>query len=212
MDGAADQDFLSADDGTDGAAKVCGLAASCLCVTTGEQPQPHSAEWFGELRDHWWNHDQLQLIATRVRLANVQRVLDVGCGVGHWAFVVTSLLPPDVRLIGMDREPDWVREATRRAERYGLDGRVSFREGDAAALEFDEASFDLVTCQTLLIHVPDPQAVIGEMLRVTKPGGLLLVSEPNNIASFLVRSSANADASVEETLDLLRFVLTCEGG
>jgi SAM-dependent methyltransferase len=181
-------------------------------VTASDEAQPHSAEWFGELRDYWWNRDQLELIAARGQLEDVRYGLDVGCGVGHWTFLVASLLAPESRLVGIDREAEWVREATNRSKSYGLAERISFENGDAGALSFGDSSFDLVTCQTLLIHVPAPAVVIGEMLRVARPGGVLLISEPNNVASFLVRSSVSADATVEDRLGLLRFALTCEHG
>ncbi len=43
----------------------------------------HSAEYFGETRDHWWNIDYLELIGRRLALERARDVLDVGCGVGH---------------------------------------------------------------------------------------------------------------------------------
>ena len=44
----------------------------------------HSAEYFGDTRDFWWHDDQLAALARQWRLGEVNRVLDVGCGVGHW--------------------------------------------------------------------------------------------------------------------------------
>jgi cyclopropane fatty-acyl-phospholipid synthase-like methyltransferase len=43
----------------------------------------HSAEYFGETRDYWWNLDFLELMGRRLSLDRVQDVLDVGCGIGH---------------------------------------------------------------------------------------------------------------------------------
>src|SRR5262249_1726115 len=68
-------------------------------------------------------------------------------------------------------------------------------------------SFDLVTCQTVLIHVADPRAAIREMLRVTKPGGQIIVAEPNNKATHVVATSAGVDV-----FDALRFIEICERG
>jgi ubiquinone/menaquinone biosynthesis C-methylase UbiE len=181
-------------------------------MAAGGEDAPHSAAYFGAVRDFWWNLDHLELCARRLGLERVQSVLDVGSGVGHWGRLLGHVLPQDFTLVGVDREPTWVEEATRRAGDAGLAGRFSYREATAEALPFDDATFDLVTCQTLLIHVVDPDAVVREMCRVTKQGGLVLVSEPNNRSLTLMESSTTADASVEERIDLVRFYLTCEHG
>lgn len=177
-----------------------------------ETEQRHSAEFFGPERDFWWNRDQLELIATRRGLQDVRSMLDVGAGIGHWTTLLASVLSPDASITGIDREPEWVQQATLRAESLGLAHRCQFQQGNAGALPFDDASFDLVTCQTVLIHMADPRAVIREMLRVTRPGGHVIAAEPNNLASNLVASSLTAEAEIEEIVDLVRFALTCERG
>jgi SAM-dependent methyltransferase len=177
-----------------------------------EKHQPHSAEFFGPERDFWWNLDQLELIASRRALGDVRSVLDVGAGLGHWGTLLASVLSSDASIIGIEREPEWVQEAARRAQHLGLADRCRYEQGNAQSLPFDDASFDLVTCQTVLIHVAEPRAVIREMLRVTRPGGHIIAAEPNNLASFLVASSVTADAEIEELVDLIRFCLTCERG
>ena len=152
----------------------------------------HSAEYFGETRDHWWNRDYLELVAKRWKLADVRTMLDVGCGVGHWAQLLASFLPDHVRVSGIDREPSWVDAARDRAERRGLAGRFEYRQGEAQKLPFPDGTFDLVTCQTVLIHTPDPAAVIAEMKRVTRPGGLVMVAEPNNMTASLLLDSVSS--------------------
>ena len=71
----------------------------------------HSAEYFGDTRDHWWNLDFLRLMAQRWKLDAVRDVLDVGCGVGHWGMLLAAVLPELARVTGVDREPAWVDEA-----------------------------------------------------------------------------------------------------
>ena len=181
-------------------------------MTEESGDEPHSAEFLGPERDHWWNLDQLGLIASRVGLGQVASALDVGCGVGHWGRLLDSVLPAQAQIVGVDREPSWVREASAGAERAGLAERFRYVEGRAEALPFPDTSFDMVTCQTVLIHVDSPTAVIGEMLRVLRPGGVILVAEPNNRASSLVATSNTAAASIDELLDEARFLLTCERG
>ena len=172
----------------------------------------HSAEHFGDTRDHWWNLDFLQLMAKRWRLDAVRDVLDVGCGVGHWGLLLASVLPEHVRVTGIDREASWVEQASARALARGLEGRFSYRQGEAERLPFPDNSFDLTTCQTVLIHLPDPASAISEMMRVTKPGGLVAVAEPNNLTASLLLDSISNRASVDEIVALVRFQLTCERG
>jgi SAM-dependent methyltransferase len=173
---------------------------------------PHSAAYFGAQRDFWWNEDYLLLLAQRFDLASVERVLDVGAGVGHWGMLLATVLPANASIIGLERDPRWVEEATRRAARCADSARFRFDQGVAEALPFEPETFDLVTCQTVLMHVADPQAVIREMMRVTKPGGLVLAAEPNNRASFLVDSSFNLQTPIDVRVEMIRFLLVCERG
>jgi SAM-dependent methyltransferase len=167
----------------------------------------HSAAYFGPERDFWWNLDQLELIARRRDLASAQSVLDVGSGVGHWGRLIARLVAPTAMITGIEREPRWVEEATRHAEPFGT--RFSYQQGVAEALPFDDGTFDLVTCQTVLIHTADPRAVIREMLRVVRSGGQLVVAEPNNRASYLVETSVTAGTDLT---DVVSFYLACERG
>ena len=172
----------------------------------------HSAEYFGDTRDHWWNLDFLRLMAKRWKLDAVSTVLDVGCGVGHWSMLLAAVMPEDVRVTGMDREQSWVDEATARARARGLAHRFSYQQGDAQRLPFPDDTFDLTTCQTVLIHLPDPSAAIAEMRRVTKPGGLVAVAEPNNLTESLLLDSITSQASTDDIVALVRLQLTCERG
>jgi SAM-dependent methyltransferase len=172
----------------------------------------HSAEHFGDTRDHWWNADFLRLLAERWRLHEARDVLDVGCGVGHWGALLAGLLPSDARLTGLDREAGWVAEARARAGARGLQGRARYAEGEVERLPFPDDTFDLTTCQTVLIHVADPAAALAEMARVTRPGGLVLAAEPNNLTESLLLDSVASEASTDDLVDLVRLQLTCERG
>jgi SAM-dependent methyltransferase len=68
----------------------------------------------------------------------------------------------------------------------------------------------MVTCQTVLIHVRNPVAVIKEMLRVLAPGGLLALVEPNNLA--VSTQITDLQKPVSEHIALLEFQMICERG
>ena len=172
----------------------------------------HSADYFGDTRDHWWNRDYLQLLSQRWGLAGVRDALDVGCGVGHWGMLLAEQLPADARVTGVDRESVWVEKAVERAEARGLAGRFRYVQGAAEALPFADDSFDLVTCQTVLIHVPDADAALAEMIRVTRPGGIVVACEPNNLAGSLSLDEDSMAAPVSEVLSMVTLQLVCERG
>jgi ubiquinone/menaquinone biosynthesis C-methylase UbiE len=172
----------------------------------------HSAEHFGDTRDYWWNLDFLELMGKRLSLDRVQDVLDVGCGVGHWGQLLANVIPSSARVQGVDREPLWIGKAAERAAAHGFAGRFNYQVAVAEKLPFVDASFDLVTCQTVLIHMPDPGAVVDEMVRVARPGGLILAAEPNNISRALMFDSASFHDPVDEILARARLQLICERG
>ena len=100
-----------------------------------------------------------------------RRVLDVGCGAGSELAWLLELGASPSRLVGVDLLPDRISAA-----RYAYPN-FAFHEGNAERLEFDAASFDLVTALTVFSSILDPSMasnVAGEIVRVLKPGGGLL--------------------------------------
>jgi ubiquinone/menaquinone biosynthesis C-methylase UbiE len=174
--------------------------------------KPHSADYFGAQRDFWWNDDFLDLMAERWGLADVRRVLDVGCGAGHWARQILPRCHPDATLLGIDREPAWISLARSLGTSFPGGQRATFECGDATALGAHGSDFDLVTCQTVLIHLADPARAVVEMAARLRPDGLLAVAEPNNLVGALVGDSLDVEASMEARLARLRFQWICETG
>lgn len=168
----------------------------------------HSEDYFGEQRDFWWNSDFLALMAQRWRLDQVQSMLDVGCGIGHWGRLWAPYLAQGASIVGIDREAKWVEKAATSP----IARSATYQVAEATQLPFANDSFDFVTCQTVLMHLPEPQLALKEFLRVVKPGGLIAVSEPNNAAASLIRSSASQMKSVDERLQMVRFQMICEAG
>lgn len=97
------------------------------------------------------------------------RVLEVAIGTGR----NLPYYPAGVTVTGIELSPAMLAIARRRAVDLGLE--VDLHEGDAEDLPFGDASFDSVVCALSLCTIPDPAAALGEMRRVLRPGGRLLL-------------------------------------
>ncbi len=166
----------------------------------------------GEWRDLFWNRDFLELMAQRWGLEGVGEALDVGCGAGHWGRTMLSWLPAHATMVGVDREAKFLELAREQALAKGLAPRLSFVEGTVEALPFADDRFDLVTCQMVLIHVADAEVALREMIRVTRPGGLVVVAEPDNRAGNLALLNGQPGLLDDEIASLVLLQLVCERG
>lgn len=177
---------------------------------------PHSALYFGDTRDHWWNDDFIALMAQRLELTRHRRVLDVGCGYGHWARVWLPHLAPGARLTGIDPESRSVDEARSRTAAFAaqrhLEVDLDWHTAHVEALPFADGAFDLVTAQTVLIHVRDVRVAIAEMYRVLAPGGLILLAEPNNLGGSCANLVTGPDVDVERLLALVELEARVQRG
>jgi SAM-dependent methyltransferase len=172
--------------------------------------RPHSERYFTDARDHWWHADYLALLSRRVGFDGTRRVLEVGVGQGHFARAIAPHLPAGFELVGLDPEARSLALAKPRCDALGLSGTFEFVVGRAEHLPFPDESFDLVMCQTVLIHLADPQAAFDEMVRVCRKGGLILACEPNNLAA-LQRLALTDPTDPDPFLDA-RFAWRCTRG
>jgi SAM-dependent methyltransferase len=115
---------------------------------------------------------QERAIVERHALPQGGRVLDVGCGTGEWARKLLAERQ-DLSLVGIDVEAGHVEHARRDSAAFGK--RAEFQLGDAFHLEFASESFDLVACRHVVQAVPEVPALLRELVRVTKPGGVVHV-------------------------------------
>jgi SAM-dependent methyltransferase len=93
-------------------------------------------------------------------------------------------------------------EAREASSEWAIDGVTEFVVGDVYQLPFEIAAFDWVACQTLMIHLVNPEDALREMYRVLKPGGLITCIEPDNLRPSLV-----SVASSLPTLDIEQQLL-----
>jgi SAM-dependent methyltransferase len=119
---------------------------------------------------HWWYRGRRRVIHAVLSgcdLPRGARILDAGCGSGR----TLDELARYGHASGVDISADAVATAKSR-------GYHDVRLGPIEQLPFEDASFDLVTCLDVVEHTPDDRRSLGELRRVTRPGGLMLVTVP----------------------------------
>jgi demethylmenaquinone methyltransferase/2-methoxy-6-polyprenyl-1,4-benzoquinol methylase len=118
-------------------------------------------------------NDRLWRIATTRAIAPRpgQRILDLAAGTGASS---VALARSGAEVVAGDFSPGMIAEGRRR---HGHVPNITFVEADATALPFADGEFDVVTISFGLRNVNDPKKALAEMLRVTAPGGMLLVCE-----------------------------------
>ena len=111
--------------------------------------------------------------------ASLHRVLDIGCGPGGW-LLETAFRYPHMELTGIDISWRMIEYARAEAQARKLDDRVEFLVMDALRpLEFPDDAFDLVNMRfgSSFLLVQDWPRLLGELLRVTRPGGIVRVTD-----------------------------------
>lgn len=109
------------------------------------------------------------------------RVLDLGCGPGTISMGLAQAVAPG-ELHGIDLEESQIEMA--RARAAGSSVNAVFRTGDATDLPYEDETFDVAHGHALLMHVPDTEAVLAEVRRVLKPGGLVAARDMIGASSF----------------------------
>jgi len=109
-------------------------------------------------------------VARAVNRLSTGRILEAGVGTG----VALPRYDRRHRIFGIDLSPDMLARARTRVARRQLDHVEGLEEMDASDLTFSDQSFDAVVAMYVMTVVPDPEMVMSEFVRVTKPGGRLI--------------------------------------
>jgi ubiquinone/menaquinone biosynthesis C-methylase UbiE len=103
--------------------------------------------------------------------------LDVGCGLGDDVLALARLVGSQGRVVGIDGSEAMIAEARKRTA--GTSFPVEYRVGDVYRLDFADHTFEGCRADRLFAHLDHPQQALAEMIRVTKPGGRLVVHDPD---------------------------------
>jgi ubiquinone/menaquinone biosynthesis C-methylase UbiE len=150
--------------------------------------EPVDARRFSEVmsNNRFRQADYRRLARRAVDLGTPPRgkVLDIGTGPGFVAVEVAKLLKgTGDQVVGMDLSQAILTLAAENAAKAGLNGMLSWREGDAKAMPFDDGEFDLIVSNDSLHHWDDPLPVFDEIARVLKDDGRCIIHDSKRLQS-----------------------------
>ena len=141
--------------------------------------------WLRMLRGMWPGNEEKRRRYRRLFTSLVDspgvRVLEVGCGAGGALRFFVECVPDASLAVGVDPSYLAIVEASRVVETGApvLGPIPRFLAMDGRQLAFPDRTFDIVYCSRVLVHAPEPERILAEMVRVLKIGGSLLVVEPD---------------------------------
>lgn len=110
-----------------------------------------------------------------MRVREGHKVLDVGCGPGIDTINLAKLVKEGGEVIGVDFDEEMVETANKNAQSAGVSDWVSHRPADATQLPFESNVFDACRSERVFQHLQEPDLALEEIIRVTKPGGWIVV-------------------------------------
>lgn len=147
-------------------------------------------DFFDKVEKTVWHQDLQRSLLHLVGVGSEDTVLDVGCGAGRFSILLGQRAK---MVIGVDFRAEMVRLATANCETSGM-SNVHFQSSDFASLPFQDKTFDIVTALNAFFRTRHPEAVVQSLLRVCKPGGMVIVANPTsdchpwNMNRFCVRN------------------------
>jgi ubiquinone/menaquinone biosynthesis C-methylase UbiE len=118
-----------------------------------------------------------QLSYDLLEVSEGQHLLDVGCGLGDDVRSLALLVGASGHVVGLDNSERLLEAARSRSASAMYPG--TFVLGDMHHMPFENATFDGCRAERVLIHSTDPRQVLAEMRRVVRPGGRIVVTEPD---------------------------------
>jgi len=143
----------------------------------------------------WITADEQDHYLEWLNLSKGNVLLDVACGSAGPAFRIAE--KTQCSLVGIDAHADAISTANALATQRGFGERAQFQVVDAAGtLPFTVNRFDAITCIDAINHLPNRPHVLAEWLRVLKPGGRLLFTDPITITGPLTKEEITVRSSI----------------
>lgn len=151
-------------------------------------------QWFETPIGQLVRECESRLIAELLDARPVERVLDVGCGTGVFTL---DLLTAGSQVVGLDISQPMLRFAVEKTRGYPF----SAVRGDMLCLPFGDNSFDKVVSVTALEFVADANSAVSELLRVTRPGGCVVVATLNSLSPWAAHRRAKTQRGQRHILE-----------
>ncbi|MCK4806262.1 MAG: methyltransferase domain-containing protein [Candidatus Aegiribacteria sp.] len=159
-------------------------------------------------RKYLWRESTIERIASWLNLSSGMTAVDVGCGLGYLGWTFWRHYGRGSTYIGVDCSIKLLREAQETSPDWSGGGSAFFANGSSYNLPLPDECADWVMCQTLLMHLEFPVDAMNEMIRITKPGGVIMCMEPDNISASLGTSYSSIPSfSIREKLLHLKVLL-----
>jgi ubiquinone/menaquinone biosynthesis C-methylase UbiE len=160
-----------------------------------------------------WREDTLDKLAAWMDLRPGMTAVDIGCGLGYLGYAFWKYFGKGGHYIGVDINQPNLTDAANAAREWASGGKAEFLSGSGYEIPLADNTADLVMCQVVLIHLENPEEIVEEMIRVAKPGGLIVCSEPDNMSSPMIKYCTSVpDMSVEEKLLAAKVYLLSNQG
>jgi ubiquinone/menaquinone biosynthesis C-methylase UbiE len=176
------------------------MSATTQQVSNAEQVRDRVHRMWGTVAASWGEHadevEERAAVVTRTMIDAVgpvagDEVLELACGAGGLGLAIAEMVSPGGRVVLSDVAPEMVAIAARRAEAAGL-RNVAPKVIDLERIAEPDAAHDAVLCREGLMFVPDPAAAAGEIARVLRPGGRVVMigaTPPAGLGAILARGA-----------------------
>ena len=129
-------------------------------------------------RSLYLNVDYLQFLVEKVwKITKKVDVIDFGCGYGYLGLVLMPLLPEGSTYTGVDISEELIKKGREIFKSVSFDHKFILSSANDVPEKDD--TFDIAICNSVLMHIPEPDAVLTEMKRITKNDGMIITCESN---------------------------------